>query len=949
MKFSFLKILVLLLVFAGNSYGYNLMVAKDGSGNYLTVQEAINAAPAGGTAAFTIFIKDGRYKEKITIPSNKTFIQLIGESVANTILTYDDYAGKYTSCSATLGTQNSASFSVNANDFSAVNITFENSYGDGSQAVTVLVNADRAVFKNCRFLGNQDTVYLKGGGTPKCYFKSCYIDGNIDFIFGSAVALFDSCIVYAKTRTATATSYITAPNTPTGQPYGFVFRDARLPNNTGVTSYYLSRPWPSPSEALTAQKTVFLNSLLSSHIHPAGWSVWNANSITANIYYGEYQSKYFNGSLLDVSTRVPWSFQLTQPEADSYTTANIFGAWNPCTVQAGICNVSPTDIAVSNFKAVKGASAVAFNWNISWPLTGIQYQLFRSSDNVSFAPVYTETSLTDTAVNFQYTDISVPASGSSYYYYLVASKAGYASHVTDTVVVSNAAAIIVNAPATLFFCGLNQVLGTPSAFQSYTISGSNLTSNITITAPTNFEISVNGVDWFNSTTSLVLVPSSGTVATTTINVRLNAAATGIYTGNVSNTATGVAVIDVPVKGRTTPPSTSVLLKAWALTTNAQDSVAVRSAAVTASTSSLFNLFTTDGSLPAPPAQPLPAYSVQYGQVFGANAAGNNWQNIGGTLKRTYYEEFTVTAAPGNAVRIDSISFNTNFYGTQSGIKMAAVYSKNGFSSPADSTEFLDGIGAAGNVLVLSPSGSFAKSFPLVQSNAGPVDYYSLSLNSSNGVSLNEGETLSVRLYWACGSTGTPRFAQLKNVLVKGLVTTPVPLSLLYFTAVYINNKVRLSWNTENEINVKGFDVERSIDGINFSPIGDITASNTPGQNNYVFFDNRDLPGMVFYRLKMKNRNGSFVYSYVNSVNIKKADGLKIIPNLVTDNVFVFHAKATAGAKIEVYSFDGRKMLQMPVLKDAVQTNINAGSMPVGAYNLVFVNNDKVEFVKFIKQ
>jgi hypothetical protein len=159
----------------------------------------------------------------------------------------------------------------------------------------------------------------------------------------------------------------------------------------------------------------------------------------------------------------------------------------------------------------------------------------------------------------------------------------------------------------------------------------------------------------------------------------------------------------------------------------------------------------------------------------------------------------------------------------------------------------------------------------------------------------------------------------------------------------------LSWNTENEINVNGFDVERSIDGINFLPVKNITASNIPGQNYYVFFDNKDLSGSVYYRLKITNSNGSFLYSDINTVNIMRADNLKIVPNLVTDNVNVFHAKGREGAKIEIYSFDGRRMLQLPVLKNAIQTNINTGAMQQGAYHLVFVNIDRVEFVKFIKQ
>ncbi len=939
---------LLLTILSFESNGQDLVVAKDGSGNYTTVQQAIDAAPAGRATAYIIYIKNGRYKEKVTIPSSKPFIQLIGESVANTIITYDDYAGKATGCGTTLGTQNSAGFSINATDFAAANLTFENSYGDGSQAVAVLVNADRAVFKNCRFLGNQDTLYLKGGGTPRCYFKNCYIDGNIDFIFGSAVALFDSCVVYAKTRLSTASSYITAPNTPAGQAYGFVFRDATLPMNTGGTLYYLSRPWPSPSEALTAQNVVFTNATMSGHIQPAGWSVWNASTITTNLYNAEYQSKYFSGPLVDVSARAAWSIQLTPPQADNYTIANIFGGWDPCSVQIGICSAVPTAIAVSNFKVVKGSSSSTATWNISWPVSGVQYTLFRSTDNTNYLPIYTENAATDTAVNFQYIDVSVPPSGSSYRYFIVASKAGYASHATDTIQISSEASMQVNAPASLGFCGFTQVLGTPSPSQTYTVAGSNLTGNIDMAPSAGFEISADGIQWVNSSSVLSLAPTSGTVAITTIYVRLNAAALGNYTGNIANVTVGNTIVDIPVKGRVVPPSTSVVLQNWPLVANTNDNPAVRSAGVTASAPTLLNLFTTDGTLPAPEGT-IPAYSSQYGQALGANAAGNNWQNIGSTLKRHYYEEFTVTASAGNSVKVDSITFLTDFYNTTSGIKMAAVYSKNGFASPADSAEFSDGIGPTGSSLAVGASGTFARSFPLLQNNAGPANYYALALNGNDGVSLNENETLSIRLYWACGSTGTPRFAMLKNVSAKGLVTTPTPLTLVYFSAVYFNHKVQLGFNTENEINVNGFDVERSIDGLNFSAVGYVAAKNTAGQNNYIFYDAAHMYGIVYYRLKIKNSDGSFTYSNTNSVTIPKTGTLRVVPNVVTDKMNIFHSKAKPGAKIEIYSADGRAMLQQTVLKDAAQTAVSAGVMPAGIYHLVFVNDNNVEFVRFIKQ
>ncbi len=931
-----------------NSFAYDATVDPTGAGGaYTTVQAAINAAPTGQTVAWTIFIKNGKYKEKINIPSNKPFMQLIGESVANVVLYYDDYASKMVTCNSTVGTQNSASFTVNANDFSALNITFANTYGDGSQAVAVLVNADRAAFKNCRFLGNQDTVYLKGSATPaKDYFKNCYIDGNVDFIFGSAVAVFDSCVIYAKTRPATSLSYITAPNTPQGQNYGFVIRDTKFPNNVGTTLYYLSRPWPSPDVATTRQKTVLLACPISSHIQPAGWSVWDANTVTANLTYGEYNSKYFNGTAADVSSRVAWSYQFNQTDSSAYTFANMFGSWNPCTVAAGFCNSIPTEIAVSNFRGVKGGSSSQFDWNISWPMTGIQYTLYRSPDNVAFSSVYTTTATNDTAVNFNYTDATLPPSGSIYYYYVAASKAGYATHNTDTVRISSAPTLVVNASAALSLCGFSQALGTPSAAQTYTISASNLTNNITITPPVNYEVSSNNATWFTNVSPLTVTQAGGTVATTTIYVRLNAASAGAYSGNILNASAGATSVNVAVAGNTVAAPTSFLLQQWPLTINNTDSAAVRSASLTASTSTLNNLFVSNNTQPA--ATPIPPYSGQYGQALGATNQGV-WTAVGGTLKRDYYQQFTVTAAAGYSVRIDSVTLLSDFYLTTSGIKMAAVYSKNGFGSPADSTEFSDGIGPTGASLVLSASGNFTKSFPLLRNDAGPINYYSLALNGVTGVSLNAGEILSIRLYWACGSTGVPRFNFLKNVKIMGLVTSPVPLSLLSFNATYDNNKVKLLWSTENEINTRNFEVERSTDGTIFAAIGNVNAKNAAGKNEYSLVDNNPVNGVSFYRLKIVDRDGSFKYSNVISVNIKKQTELKLFPNPVRDNLFVTHAKAIQGAKLEVYAMDGRKITDFAINKDAVQSTVNAASLPKGNYNLVFVNGAEVQFIKFVKQ
>lgn len=942
---TFLLLTVLSFTFL-NASAYDLVVAKDGSGNYTTVQAALNAAPSASAVPFTIFIKNGKYREKITV--SKPFIQLIGESVANVFIYYDDPA-------TILGTQGSASFSINAADFSAFNITFANTYGDGSQAVAVLVNADRASFKNCRFLGNQDTLYLKGTGTPRDYFKNCYIDGNIDFIFGSAIAVFDSCIVYAKSRTSAGSSFITAPNTPTGQNYGFVFRDTKLPNNTGATSYYLSRPWPSPSEAATRQKTVYLSCLLSSHIQTAGWTTWDANTITANVYYGEYNSKYFNGATVDVSQRVPWSYQLTQTDSSTYTFANMFGTWDPCSVYPGFCSPSSSDIAVSNFRGAKGASASTFNWNISWAKTGIRYQLFRSTDNISFSQIDDITAANDTSINFQSTDVLPPA-GSIYYYYLSASKAGAATHITDTIQISSKPTITTTSALGSF----SQGLGTPSASQGYTVSAVNLIDNLTITPPVNYEVSANGGStWFTNASPLVIAPLANTVANTTILVRLNAGALGTYSGNIVHTSSGADPVSIAVTGTTSAaaPIPSVILQQWPFTQNNLDSAAIRSAAVTASTPSFNNFNISDGLVSATTGVAIPPYSTNFGQAFAPTAAGL-WTTAsggpGGTLNRRFYEQFTITAAAGNTVKLDSIILNVVFVSTVSNVRMAMVYSKNGFSSPADSLEFSGGSGGQPyGPIAFNTTGNFTNGFLLAQQNSGPItplDYnYRLALAGSSGVTLSAGQTLTLRIYFSCGSGSNGKYVTIRNFISKGSVLTILPLHLLSFNAGYDNDKVRTTWSSSNETDIKKYVVQRSIDAGNFNDVGSSDPKNIAAQSDYLLNDQNPLQGVSYYRLKIINLNSSVSYSNIVSVNSKPKSLILIYPNPVIDNIIVNHPKANAGAVISISTMDGRIVSSQSVLPGSVSGTLNVRSLSGGNYLLIYQNNTDKLVTKFVKQ
>ncbi|MDB5231808.1 MAG: rhamnogalacturonan acetylesterase, partial [Chitinophagaceae bacterium] len=274
---------------------------------------AINAVPDMRKKQTVIFIKNGTYKEKLVLPESKN-IEFIGETVEGTILTYDDYAAKKNIFGEETGTSGSASFYIYGNNFTARNITFQNSAGPVGQAVAVFVSGDRTRFFNCRFLGFQDTLYTYGRESGE-YFNHCYIEGTVDFIFGSATAVFDSCIIVGKIG-----GYLTAASTPENKKFGYVFLNCDIKGDAPLASYFLGRPWRPFA------KTVFITCNLSNIINPAGWDNWRNAENEKTAYYAEYKN-YGTGA--GSNKRVPWSHQLTDEEAKQYTLKNIFGEWNP--------------------------------------------------------------------------------------------------------------------------------------------------------------------------------------------------------------------------------------------------------------------------------------------------------------------------------------------------------------------------------------------------------------------------------------------------------------------------------------------------------------------------------------------------------------------------------------------------------------------------------------------
>src|SRR5829696_1119730 len=322
-----------------------------------------------------------------------------------------------------------------------------------------------------------------------------------------------------------------------------------------------------------------------------------------------------------------------------------------------------------------------------------------------------------------------------------------------------------------------QTTGTPSAVQTYTVAGNYLTGTVTITPPAGYEVSANnGGTWFTNATPLVLIPVNGTLTSSKISVRLNASAVGAYSGNIIHASTGAQTVTVPVNGTVSEPvapSNSIVLQQWPLTADNTDNAAVRSAGVTTSTPSFNRLYSSNGTT----VTAVKAYSTTHGQAFAPSAGGDGlWTTAaggpGGNLTRVHYEQFTVTAAAGYTVKIDSVLLNAAFYASSSNTKLAVVYSKSGFTT-ADSVE----VAAA----------SFAAPKLLIQDNTGPNSAnskYALLLANENGVMLEAGQMLTIRLYFSCGSTSTGRYGMLKNVTVKGAATALAPLPAVTATGTF---------------------------------------------------------------------------------------------------------------------------------------------------------------------
>ena len=311
-------------------------VAADGTGDYYSVQSAVDRVPAEGGL---VLVAPGTYRERVLVKQSHITIASANKDASKTRIVFDLSAG--TQRDAHSPTPGMATVTVTGDDFTAQNITFENDFNrtheqvsQGSQAQALNLGGDRNALHNVRILGNQDTLYIgaKGCGQssgPTCtptrtYFDHCFVSGNVDFIYGDGIAYFEGCEI--RNTTHAAGGYLTAQ----GKHYAdqdsvFVFNHCKLTVDEGVGPVFLGRPWRPLASV------VFMNTEMGAHIDPAGWREWHPGETKSleTAFYAEYHSTGPGGNS---SKREPFGKQLTDAEAAKFSAASVLSGsdgWNP--------------------------------------------------------------------------------------------------------------------------------------------------------------------------------------------------------------------------------------------------------------------------------------------------------------------------------------------------------------------------------------------------------------------------------------------------------------------------------------------------------------------------------------------------------------------------------------------------------------------------------------------
>ena len=301
----------------------SITVAADGTGNVKTVQAAVDLVPANNTSTATITIKKGTYTGRVVVPANKPNIVFAGATGTAT-----DVVLTASRPQSTDGSDGSATVLLQSKDIEMRHLTIRNDYNEAangaSQALALYVKADRQRFRNVRVIGDQDTLLVHG--TVRAYFYSSYIEGDVDFIYGSGTSVFDNCEIFSSTRNSSNNGYVTASATPGSRTYGILITKSRLTSDAGAGTVYLGRPWHPGGDTSAKPQVLIRDSVLGAHIRTAQpWTDMSGFS-WKDARLAEYHN---SGAGAMVNSNRP---QMSDATAANYTVAKYLAGsdgWNP--------------------------------------------------------------------------------------------------------------------------------------------------------------------------------------------------------------------------------------------------------------------------------------------------------------------------------------------------------------------------------------------------------------------------------------------------------------------------------------------------------------------------------------------------------------------------------------------------------------------------------------------
>jgi hypothetical protein len=513
---------------------------------------------------------------------------------------------------------------------------------------------------------------------------------------------------------------------------------------------------------------------------------------------------------------------------------------------------------------------------------------------------------------------------------------------------------IVNTSPELYTSGalapFNAIVSTPSATQPYTLDGVGLDGAVTVQPPAGFEVSAdNGATWFGNAQPLVLTPAAGTLATTSLLLRLNPASAGAFKGYVLHftAASDTTYLTLDGLAAEAPLGSQVLIQ-WPMTIGNADNAAVRNPLLQPTQPSFSRFFLSNGTTVAA----VPAYSETHGQAFSPAADGAGlWTTAsggnGGNLSRLFYEQFVIQPIAGAALTVDSIVLNASFYNTSSNTRFAIVYSKNGFTT-ADSANVTGGIGADGLPLASSANGAYNTPVLLPNQTAATTANYRFALNGANGVQLAAGESLTIRMYFSCGSSSTGRYAKLRDMNVIGRTGSTLPLGLFRFDGFERNGTALLQWQINDVREVAAFEVQRRTAQTDFSTVATITPAGI-SQTSFEFADDQLPPGVVYYRLKTLDKAGRSSISRTIVINRRLAGSFALFPNPASQTLTITHPALAKAGEIRVVNANGQVVSRMPAKQYSTQTTLPVQGLMPGSYRaLVYAGNER-GVLNFVKQ